>query len=119
MRPIIIFLLTVYFLQNTAAQQNVAINSTGALPHTSAQLDISSSNKGILIPRMNSVQRVTIASPAIGLLVFDTDTNSFWFYNGTSWTDLLPPSFNGWSLFGNSGTNPAMFYIGTSDNADL
>ncbi len=66
--------------------QNVGIGTS--TPNASAQLDISSTSKGMLVPRMTSAQRTIIASPAKGLLVFDTDNNSFWFYNGTAWNNL-------------------------------
>lgn len=58
-------------------------------PDASSMLDVQSpdNNKGMLIPRMLTSQRTAIAAPATGLLVFDTDTQSFWFYSG-SWTEL-------------------------------
>lgn len=68
--------------------QNVGINATGAAPDNSAILDVSSTNKGILTPRMTTAQRTAIATPATGLLVFDTTTNTFWFYNGSAWVEL-------------------------------
>ncbi|MFI1773031.1 hypothetical protein ACH5TX_15060 [Flavobacteriaceae bacterium MEBiC06459] len=64
----------------------VGIGTTS--PDDSSMLDIQSTSKGILIPRMNTTQRTAISSPATGLLVFDTSTQSFWFYN-TSWTELV------------------------------
>lgn len=99
-----------------ARAQNVGIGTT--TPNASAQLDISSTTKGILVPRMSTVQRNAIASPARGLLVFDTTTNSFWFYNGTAWTNLSAASGSGWSLTGNAGTTGGNF-IGTTDNVPL
>ena len=66
--------------------QNIGINATGAIPHSSAMLDVSATDKGMLVPLMSSAQRTAIATPAKGLLVFDNDTGSFWFYNGTAWT---------------------------------
>src|SRR6185503_16281016 len=78
----------------------------------------SSTNKGILIPRMTSMQRATIAAPATGLMVFDINTNSFWYHDGTAWINLAA-SANTWLLNGNSGTNPSTHYIGTNDNTDL
>ncbi len=59
-----------------------------ATPNTSAQLDVTSTNKGLLMPRMTTAQRTAIASPANGLIVFDITTNSFWYYNGTAWAVL-------------------------------
>ncbi|MEL7249601.1 MAG: FG-GAP-like repeat-containing protein [Bacteroidota bacterium] len=77
-------------LTATSTVGQVAINATGTVPDSSAMLDISSTDKGILIPRMSSAERQAIGngSPATSLLVFDTTTNSFWFYAGTSWQEL-------------------------------
>ncbi|MES2776950.1 MAG: tail fiber domain-containing protein [Bacteroidota bacterium] len=68
--------------------QNVGINNTGAQPHASALLDVSSTTKGILAPRVTTAQRTAIASPAQGLLVYDTNVNGFMYYNGTSWATV-------------------------------
>ena len=70
----------------TGMQAQIAINTNAAAPNASAMLDISSTNKGMLIPRMTSAQRTAIVSPANGLMVYDTDVKSFWFYNGAVWT---------------------------------
>ncbi|MDF1699162.1 MAG: hypothetical protein P1U56_25130 [Saprospiraceae bacterium] len=68
--------------------QSVGINTTGANPDPSALLDVVSTEKGMLVPRMDSLQRKAISSPALGLLVFDVDYNSFWFYNGVTWSNI-------------------------------
>ena len=70
--------------------QSVAINTTGNAADNSAMLDITSMNKGFLAPRMTTAQRTAIATPANGLLVFDTDTRSFWFYSSgaSTWVQL-------------------------------
>lgn len=73
-----------------AQQQNVGIGTT--TPDESAILDITSNEKGVLIPRVSEAQRLAIASPADGLLVFDTDAGSFYFYQGGEWKDLSPNS---------------------------
>jgi hypothetical protein len=107
------FLLT-YFTFYISYSQNVGIGT--ATPAASAELDVSSTTKGLLVPRMSTAQRTAIASPARGLLVFDTTTNSFWFRNTGSWVNLSLPR---WSLTGNSGTNPATNFIGTTDEQPL
>lgn len=66
----------------------VAINQDNSNPDASAILDVKSTDKGILIPRMSTTQRTTISFPAKGLLVFDNDTDSFWFYDGNNWLSL-------------------------------
>ncbi|HRG65594.1 MAG TPA: hypothetical protein PLV12_07305, partial [Saprospiraceae bacterium] len=65
--------------------QNVAITTNGAAPHTSAMLDIQSTNRGLLVPRLTSSQRLAIASPATGLWVYDLTLSSFAYFDGTVW----------------------------------
>lgn len=68
--------------------QGIGINDDNSAPDPSAALDIKSTVKGMLIPRMTTVQRAAIGTPATSLLVFDTDLNSFWFYDGAAWAAL-------------------------------
>ncbi|MES1218905.1 MAG: hypothetical protein ABUT20_25590, partial [Bacteroidota bacterium] len=68
--------------------QNVAINTDGTTANASSLLDVKSTTKGMLMPRMTSAQRTAISSPALGLLVFDTDTKTVWAYDGNSWKNL-------------------------------
>ena len=118
-------LLTIVFallLAKFSAAQSVAVNQNGAAAHSSAMFDITSTSKGILIPRLTTNQRTTIPSPATGLLVYDTDINSFMFYNGAAWTFLAPaaaPGGNEWKVLGNAGTDPTIDFLGTTDNQPL
>ena len=66
----------------------VGINTDGTDPDASAMMDIKSTSKGLLIPRMTTTQRTNISSPATGLLVFDTTTESFWFNTSAGWVEL-------------------------------
>ncbi len=79
---LIIFFVSSAIIAN--AQGGVAVNSVGAAPDSSALFDISSINKGILIPRMSTTQRNTIAKPATGLTIFNTDCGVFNFNAGTT-----------------------------------
>lgn len=81
-------LLAMFLLLQTAIYAQVGINEDNSSPDASAILDVKSTNKGMLIPRMNTTQRAAIATPATGLLVYDTTTNSFWYYTGSAWSDL-------------------------------
>jgi hypothetical protein len=55
-------------------------------PDVSSKLDVSSTSQGFLMPRMTLAQRNLIASPATGLLIFQTDsTAGFYYYDGTAW----------------------------------
>ncbi len=61
----------------------VAINTDGTDPDNSAMLDVKSTSKGLLIPRMTNAQMQAIASPADGLLVYSTDDHKFYAYNAS------------------------------------
>ncbi len=84
-----IFLLTPLLL-NAQTNKNVGIGTT--TPDPSAVLDITSTDKGVLIPRMSSVQRTAINTPASGLMVYDTDSLCFFYYNNFVWTSLCDPN---------------------------
>ncbi len=58
-------------------------------PSTSALLEVKSTTKGILIPRMTIAQRDLIATPATGLMIYQTNsTPGFYFFNGIAWTQI-------------------------------
>lgn len=59
-------------------------------PDASSLLDLSSTSQGLLAPRMTTLERTAIASPAESLMVFDTDEAAFFYYNtaSTSWIEL-------------------------------
>lgn len=83
----------------------MGINKDGSAPHQSAMMDIKASSttnaKGLLMPRV--VDHTVITSPATGLMVFNTTTNTFWYFNSLAWTDM-----------GNGGTNGAWLQNGTN-----
>ncbi len=84
-------LLAVTFMfsqTQTIIGNQTSINQDESAPDDSAILDVSSTDKGMLLPRMTTAQRTIIASPATDLLVFDTDFNQFFYYYGGSWVAL-------------------------------
>jgi hypothetical protein len=71
----------------SAQTVGIGVNTDGSTPHASAMLDVKSTDKGFLAPRMTQTQRNAIVSPAAGLLIYQTDnTPGFYYYNGTAWT---------------------------------
>jgi hypothetical protein len=82
----------------TVAQNNVGINDDGTNPDASAQLDVKSLTKGMLIPRLTTAYRDAIASPADGLLVYCTSDKQFWFFKTGS----------GWTAVGNTSSNSSL-----------
>jgi len=78
------------FITNTAAGgtgtgPNVSINFTGANAHHSAMLDVSSTEKGLLLPRTTPG---SISSPATGLIIYNTSLQTISYYDGTTWQHL-------------------------------
>lgn len=119
LKKIIYFVLANCFLvliANYSFAQNVGINNT--TPDNSAMLDVTSTNSGILIPRMTLTQRNAIASPAHSLLIYQTDNTPGYYYNeGT-------PSAPVWiRLFTDTGGTTSEWtkvdnYLHPNDNQD-
>ncbi|OYU84830.1 MAG: hypothetical protein CFE24_05055 [Flavobacterium sp. BFFFF2] len=66
--------------------QTLQIGSTSTnTQDASAALQIDDNTRGFLMPRMTTIQRTAILNPAKGLQVYDTDTNTIWYYSGTIW----------------------------------
>lgn len=106
--------------------ERVRIDGSGRMgigttsPNASSLIDLTDTTKGLLIPRMTVGQRNAIVAPATGLIVYNTGSDKFNYYNGTAWKVIDVISANpDWSTAGNSGTNAATDYIGTSDAVGL
>jgi len=120
-------LLTVPVL---TADAQIGINTTGAAPNKAAMLDLSDLSRGLLAPRMLRAERIAIpAAVPNSLLVYQTDDfgtagtselKGFWYYDtpAAAWR-RVGSTGPAWQLGGNTGTNPASDYIGTSDAQDL
>jgi hypothetical protein len=83
----ITLIFALFLALNLSAQ--VTINNDNSDPDNSAMLDIQSTEKGLLIPRMTESQKNAISNPATGLMLYQTDQKiGFYFYNGTKWVNL-------------------------------
>jgi hypothetical protein len=79
-------LLIASLLCNKCFSQSVSVNNNGTPADTTAMLDVSSTTKGLLVPRMTAQQKNTIINPATGLLIYQTDGDTgFYYFNGVSW----------------------------------
>jgi len=72
----------------SALWAQVGINATGASPDPSSMLDVSSSDKGVLVSRMSQIDRDLIANPAFGLLIFNTTTGCLNIWVGSTWRQV-------------------------------
>lgn len=81
---IILLAMLISFGLNTMAQ--VAINNDGSSPDASAMLDVKSTTKGFLPPRMTQVERDGILNPVAGLIIYQTDDIAgLYLFNGSTW----------------------------------
>ena len=81
------FVTSITIAQKSPTTENVGIGTN--TPDNSAVLDIQSVDKGLLIPRLSLEQRNTINNPAIGLMIYQTnDKSGFYFFNGDNWKNL-------------------------------
>ena len=82
------YLLILSNIPALSQNDNVGIGTT--TPNASALLDLVSTNKGFLAPRMTEAQKNAIASPATGLIVFQTNgTPGFYYFDGTGWLRIV------------------------------
>lgn len=119
MRSYIILLLS---LAVNLISAQVGIGTT--TPNASSMLDITSTNSGLLIPRVSltsASDTTTIASPVTSLLVYNSgfSPNGYYYWNGSLWVLLATGNNIDWSLTGNSGTSSATNFLGTTDNIDI
>lgn len=104
--------------------QGMAINTSGATAHASAMLDVTATDKGVLVPRMRMSERDGIAAPAEGLLIYQTDgTSGFYYYSDSAWRPIAGGSSGGgsggssnWTIAGSNiyNNNSGRVGVGTS-----
>lgn len=127
MRKIILLQLLILLVSFSTIAQNRNVGIGTKTPNQSAVLDISSSQKGLLIPRMTAKEKVMISNPAEGLLIYQLDNDSgFFYFTKGEWKSITKGEAksitaanpDNWSLTGNSSTSTANF-IGTTDSQPL
>jgi microcystin-dependent protein len=94
----------VLMLVTTTLYAQVAVNTDNSPVDPSAMMEVKATGLGVLTPRMLQTERLAIASPATGLIVYQTDlTTGFYFFNGSSWDRLdqviveTDPAYTAWN----------------------
>ncbi|MCX6249570.1 MAG: tail fiber domain-containing protein [Bacteroidetes bacterium] len=115
----ILFLLFINLTITLFGQVVITDGSNNAPVSTNSMLEVRAQNhdKGVLFTRVTTTQRMAMTpDPAHdnGLLVYDTDTQSFWYYT-TKW-EKIDNSENVWKVMGNAGTDSVINFFGTTDS---
>jgi hypothetical protein len=127
---IVLFTLILTAAKISAQTVVVTDDNTYVTGQASSVLDVKSTAKGFLAPRMTSAQRTAIASPADGLLVYQTDgLKGFYFYNASAWTMLAAGTGSQWTSTGNNiyyntgnvgiGINNPTLPLGVKDTLEI
>lgn len=77
------FLFSAFIFFHTLLNAQVGINTSSA--DASSILDITSTSKGLLIPRLTNTQMNAISNPAAGLMIYNTTASSLYYFNGRNW----------------------------------
>ncbi|NBG65553.1 hypothetical protein [Acidiluteibacter ferrifornacis] len=131
----IAFIILLVFTLQSGFGQSVLIDKDGGNPHESSIMELRSTDKGFLAPRMLDSERLSIPSPATGLMVFQTNgTKGFYFFNGASWdtlggtsnityiSNVINSSTSGITLISDQkpvNTNGGKFFSGSWQKRDL
>lgn len=112
---------------STKTQAQVGIGTTA--PNADAQLDITSTNRGLLLPRValtNTTSPAPLTADVAGMIVYNTATAGdvtpgFYYNDGAIWVRLGAggAASNDWTITGNTGTNATTNFIGTTDAVDV
>ena len=118
MKKIVTF-FSLFLLAGISVFAQMGINTDNSAPDPSAMLDVKSTSKGLLPPRMTGAQRDAIASPAVGLIIWCSDylpSGQLEVYNGTGWSNMM-----GGDLYtiGQSYGGGIIFYIDGSGQHGL
>lgn len=91
------------FLAVAANAQSVGIGTN--TPDPSSVLDVTSSQAGVLVPRMSTAQMNAIVAPATGLLIYNSTDNKFYYFDGAQWVAMVAASGSG-----SAGGDPTLVY---------
>ena len=114
MKTVHLITIIILFSCITSYAQNIAINDDGSVPDSSAQLDVKSTTRGFLMPRMTYAQRDSIHSPKAGLVVWCSNcglSGELQVFNGNIWTNMVGGTASGVPTIGDSYKGGTIAYI--------
>lgn len=104
------FILVLLGLSFGSVAQSISVNDDGSAPDNSAMLDITSTSKGLLVPRMTLIQRLAILLPAKGLIIYQTDNTEGFYVN------LGIPAVPNWQRLTTTSASPDLSTVIATGN---
>jgi hypothetical protein len=117
-----ILIVIAFFISHnpTSAQVLGKFGTNQSTLNPNAALEVESTSKGVLLPRLTTVQQNAMSAPSDGMLIYNTDSACFVLRRAGIWRSLCDGlNSTAWTLVGNSGTNPTNNFLGTTDAQDL
>ena len=115
-----LLILALFAITTTSITAQVAVNTDGTNADASAILDVKSTDKGMLVPRMTEAQRDAIATPAMGLMIFQTDgTSGFYYYDGSAWTSVGGVTASAINDLSDAKTTQFSVFLGSSAGSSV
>jgi hypothetical protein len=111
-----ILFLSYFFAFGLIGQIHISETSPGP-PHPSALLELESQQKGLLFPRLSTLQRDAINQPAAGLHIYNTDTGCDNVYNGQEWKSICVQMGNYWYISDSAGFQRVRLFVEGDTNA--
>jgi hypothetical protein len=106
-----LYFLIILFATTGSLSAQVGVNATNTPPNPKAILDVSSTDKGMLIPRMTTAQKNALPTPVpVGMMVYDISLNNFSYFNGSIWINVSGPSGSPWTV-----SDPNSYYNRTGN----
>jgi trimeric autotransporter adhesin len=123
MKPILKILLIIIPFTASFRLSAQVLGKFGANQSTlnaNSVLEIESTSKGVLLPRLNTVQQNAMSSPPNGMLIYNTDSACFVLRRAGIWRSLCAAnSGDAWSTLGNASIDANTHFLGTTDNQSI
>ena len=107
----ICLIVVILLCSDFASLAQLGINSSGAAPISSAQLDVVSTTKAFYPPRMSSTDKTNIAGKQAGAVVYDNNLGALSFYNGSAWISTAPTVSGATYIIGQNALGGKVFWI--------
>ena len=105
LKIVVVTIISLTLFSGYSYSQNIAVTDSSAyVADSTAMLDVQSSDKGMLVPRMTTTQRMAIDQPADGLLVYDKNYKTFFFYEQDGWVSVP-------SVSSTTSSDSALFHV--------